>query len=176
MLLQPLADSCDTLISHPYFWFGCQWLRISISTSQPPCLLPAWSNFHENQLLSIWTSLQMHTWMFKHSSPQKCWESALFSCTLGKVKASPLEGQWIWTGFKKKKKTQVYQDISELFISSFAGNFFFSAFVVNELSDGIQTNVWDKAVSSVWLIALCNNDRPLSKYSLLKLIVSAVQI
>lgn len=107
-------------------------------------------------------------------TPQKCWESTLFSCTLGKVKASPCEREWIWTGFKKQK-LQVYQEVSELFICYFAGIFFFFA-LVNESTDGIQTDVWDRALSSVWLIALCNNDGLLSKYSLLKSIVSAVQI
>lgn len=106
-------DSLDSLFTPLFF---CRWLRISISTSQPR-LLSAWSNFQKKkkQLLGIWTPLQTHTWMFKRL-PQKCWESAPFPCTPGKVEAAPREREYIWTGFKEK--LQVYQEVSELFISS----------------------------------------------------------
>lgn len=125
-----------------FFW----WLWISISTSQCPVSSQQEAIFTKN---SFSASELLFRCICECSSitPQKCWESALFSCTLGKVKASPCEREWIWTGFKKQK-LQVYQEVSKLFISCFAGDFFFFA-LVNESTDGIQTNVLDKTLSSV---------------------------
>lgn len=73
-----------------FFFFWWWWLWISISTSQPPVSSQQEAIFTKN---SFSASELLCRCICECSSitPQKCWESTLFSCTPGKVKASPRE-------------------------------------------------------------------------------------
>ncbi len=109
--------------------FGLEWAPAG------PCLFPAWSRFHKN--FSISASELLWRWIHECANTllQKCWESALFSCTLGKVKVYSHEGGRIprlWNSTITlirleltqgdwgllEKMINAYQEVAELFITS----------------------------------------------------------
>lgn len=126
---KPLKTAVELSFQTPCFWLCCRWfwvvfsevtlfsldslftvffcqlLRISIRTHQPPVssqhevIFTSQKKQKKPHLLSISTPFADVYMNVQAPSLKGCWESALFSCTLGKVKPWAREREWIQTGF-----------------------------------------------------------------------------